>query len=104
MAFIFGNIKCCFCKSIFGVLASVHGYGIYGTELGHRVFYHEECLQHVIENPEQYGHRNIDMAIDITDKKKQNIKHNEEIISDYKIKIKKLKHYCFEEILPGNNK
>jgi len=101
-AFIIGKLKCCFCKRKDGLLSSVHDYGIYGEDVGSRIFYHDECLIAVTEYPERYGHNNVDMAIQIVERKKENIKINESIISDHNKNIKKLQHYHFESMLPGN--
>ena len=103
-AFIIGKLKCCFCKRKDGLLSSVHGHDIYECDVGKRVFYHDECLQAVTECPERYGHRNVDMAIQIVERKKKNIKVNESIISDHNKNIKKLQHYHFEKMLPGHGK
>ena len=103
-AFIIGRLKCCFCKNKRGLLSSVHGYGIYESVVGKRIFYHDECLQHVSEFPESYSHTDVDMAIQIVEKKKKNIDMNEKIISKHKNNIKELQHYTFERMLPGHGR
>jgi len=72
--------------------------------VGKRVFYHDECLVAVTECPERYGHRNVDMAIQIVERKASNIKINKSIISNHNNNIKELQHYHFETMLPGNGK
>jgi hypothetical protein len=103
-AFIIGKLRCCFCKGKYGLLSSVHGHGIYSSDIGQRIFYHDECLVSVTEHPERYGHSNVDMAIQIVERKKKNIRVNESIISDHNKNIKDLQHYHFEKMLPGHGK
>ena len=104
MAFIIGRLKCCFCKRKDGLLSSVYDHGIYGTGIGGRSFYHEECLQAVSEFPERYGHTNVDMAIQICERRQHNIKINQDIISKHNNNIKELQHYTFERMLPGHGR
>jgi len=104
MAFIIGKLKCCFCKRTNGLISSVHGYGIYDTEVGKRVFYHEECLQVISECPERYSHANVDMAIQICERRERNLKINQDIISKHNNNIKELQHYNFERMLPGHGR
>ncbi len=104
MAFIIGKLKCCFCKNKGGILSSVHGYGIYNSDIGKRIFYHDECLQAVSEFPERYGHTDVDLGIQIIDKHKKNIKINQDIISKHNNNIKGLQHYTFERMLPGHGR
>jgi len=104
MGFIIGKLKCCFCKNKGGVLSSVHGYGIYERNIGKRVFYHEECFKSVSEYPERYSNIDVDMAIQIVERKEKNITINNRIIEQQNENIKKLQRYNFESIMPGHGR
>lgn len=44
-----------------------HPAGYYGQ----RYHYHEACLRNVIANPERFGHRTVDLALDILSAKEK---------------------------------
>ena len=101
MAIQIGRMKCCLCKGKRGFFHSVHAYGCYG-DVGKRYYYHPECLELVEMYPEQHEHRVVDMAIEISDRKKDNIKGtNDNIIKDHQKKIEKLKTNHFERMMPS---
>lgn len=102
MAFIFGKIKCCFCGKTQGVFHSVHGHGIYSSDIGKRNFFHMECLREIEEDPHRHLHTEVDMAIQINDRLDDNIKHNKKIKKEMEKKIEILKEKHFESMLPGN--
>ena len=101
MALIIGRIKCCFCGKKDGVIHSVHAYGIYADDISKRYYYHSECLELVEMYPEQHGHKLIDLAIEISDRKAENIeKTNSKIIPNHVKKIEKLNTNHFERMMP----
>ena len=100
MAIILGKIKCWFCDEKAGLIYSVQDYGIYG-EVGKRVFYHPECLEMVEMEPEKFGHKWADKAIQINELCKQNRgRCNVQIVEKYKKKIDKLHQNHFERMMP----
>ena len=102
MAIILGKIKCCFCGKKHGLLYSVYGSGIYFSDIGKRYFYHPECLELVQLSPEKFGHRIMDLAVDICDKKKHcKETFNNKIIPNFEEKVKKLKTEHFNNMIPG---
>jgi len=102
MALILGRLKCCFCGHKKGVLHSVHAYGIYENDLGKRYFYHPECLELVEMSPEKHGHKKMDLALEINDRRKENLrKTNEKIIPDFKEKVDQLHTNHFERMMPS---
>ena len=104
MALIFGSLKCCFCEGKMGLFHSVHSYGIYAYDMGKRIFYHPECLEIVEMDPEKYGHKMIDLAIEISDRRKENIKQtNSKIIQEHKEKIETLHRNNFERMMPSKS-
>jgi len=102
MALILGKIKCCFCNKKDGVITSVCSYGSYGDgDVDGRIFYHEECLQLIEAEPEKFGHRSMDKAIDINSRKKRCNNHfNNNIITNFKKKVEKLNSDSFERMMP----
>ncbi len=100
MAIILGKIKCYFCKEKAGFMHSVQDYGIYGA-VGSRTFYHPECLEMVEIDPEKFGHKWVDKAININDLFKQNReKCNIDLVKNFKKKIDKLHQNHFERMMP----
>ena len=82
------------------MLHAVHDYGIYG-DVGKRIFYHPECLELVEIEVEKHGHLLVDMAININDLKKQNIKgFNSDIFENHKKRMEKLHQQNFERMMP----
>ncbi len=104
MVLILGKIKCCFCKGKKGVIHSVHGYGIYKSDISKRTFFHLECLKEVEENPTRHTHTDVDLAVQINDKLEDNIKHNQDIIKNIKENDEKLHSRHFEALLPSRGK
>ena len=101
MAFILGKLECYFCGKKNGVFHSVHGYGVYESDISKRTFYHPECLELVERYPEQSEHKMMDMAIYINDLRKENMeKCNKKIIKEFKEKIEKLHKNNFEIMIP----
>lgn len=102
MAYIFGKIKCYFCKGKDGVIHSVCDYGIYG-DVGRRIFYHPECLETVETQCEKAGHTMIDKALHIGELRKQNIKNcNDNLYEEFEKKIETLHRNHFERMMPRN--
>jgi hypothetical protein len=99
MAYILGKIKCCFCGNVDGEITSVPKYGIY-EEVGHRTFFHDECLEAIQLEPEKYGHKIVDIAIDIQDRLKDAKAMNKRIISKWKEHIEKLHQGHIERMMP----
>ena len=54
--------NCRFCGLGNGDLQYVISYFSYSTK---HYFFHESCLKKVLGQPEQYGHRAVDVALDI---------------------------------------
>jgi len=101
MGFVVGQLKCWFCGKKEGVLQSVHEYGIYETDVGERIFYHQECLELVEVSPEKFGHKHADKAISINDLRKQNEDHfNNKIIEKFEKKVESLHQSNFERMMP----
>jgi len=100
MAVILGKIKCWFCDEKGGIIHSVHDYGIYG-EVGKRVFYHPECLEMVEMDPEKFGHKWADKAIQINElQKSQRKDFNGQIVENYQKKVDQLHQNHFEKMMP----
>jgi len=100
MAYIFGKIKCYFCRGKDGVIHSVCAYGVYG-DVGQRIFYHPECLETVEYKPEKFGHIMMDKAIHIDELKKENIrKCNNDLYEEFQKKVEKLHRNHFEKMMP----
>lgn len=100
MAYIFGKIKCYFCGNKNGVIHSVCDYGIYG-EVGKRIFYHPECINMVEKDPEKFGHKMMDKALNIYDLREQNIKNcNNTLVERFNKKVEKLHQNHFERMMP----
>ena len=70
--------SCCFCGLSDGNLQYVVSYFSYST---YHYFFHEICLKKVLGKPGQYGHRAVDIALDIeqciTRRKKNEIARHE---------------------------
>ncbi len=97
--FIIGKIICCFCATKDGVMESVCDHGIYG-EVGGRIFYHPQCLEMIELNPERFGHRMADQAINIGDLRKECLKHNDTLEEKFEARVEKLQRNHFERMLP----
>jgi hypothetical protein len=105
MTIILGKIKCCFCGKKNGVFHSVHGYGIYEMDVGKRLFYHPECLEMVEIDPEKYSHNWADKAIQINELfKKNRVRCNSTLVTEYKRKVEKLHANHFERMMPRKSK
>jgi len=101
MAIIFGKVKCYFCGEKSGVMQSVHEFGVYASDIGKRIFYHQECLEMIEIEPEKHGHRMVDKALNIIELKKKCMKmYNSDIVSNYKKKIEALHRNNFERMMP----
>jgi len=100
MAWILGKIKCCFCEKIDGVISSVPKYGIYANDVDGRIFFHDECLEVIQLDPEKYGHKVVDRAVDIQDRMQDARKINSDIIKRYLENVKKLQQGHLERMMP----
>lgn len=58
--------RCSFCKKRRN-LSFVLAYGIYGQCAFQKYAYHNKCLEKVMEDPEKYGHKLVDKALEIVD-------------------------------------
>ena len=101
MAIILGKVKCHFCKGYMGILHSVHGYGVYANEIEKRVYYHPEYIELIQMYPESHLSIDVDMALWIIERKKENQKTNDDIIPNYEKKCEKLKLSHFENMMPS---
>lgn len=102
MAIVFGKIKCVLCDGYSGVMESVHGYGIYQSEIAKRIHYHPECLELIQMYPESFHSLQVDMSLHIIELRKKNYeKVNSTMISGYEEKIAKLKSTHFEKMMPS---
>jgi len=64
-SFLVGRKYCELCHNGDGPLRKISERGIYE---GYRhYYYHQECLEKILENPEDYSHIKVDMALDICD-------------------------------------
>jgi hypothetical protein len=99
VALILGKIKCCFCGRKEGVIVSVCNYGIYG-DAGSRIFFHNECIEPILIEPEKFGNSIVDQAINIEDLRKRGMGYNNEIVKIFREKVEKLQRYHFERMFP----
>lgn len=60
--------KCEFCGERSKSLDSVGGYGIYSQQ---RKYYHRSCLKEITCDPEHFKHTQVDFALQIVDKLKE---------------------------------
>lgn len=104
MALTLGKHKCCFCKEKRGLFHSVHDYGIYG-DMGKRIYYHNECLLMVEEEPEKFGHAMVDMALHIHQLAKRNIENtNSNVVEKFRENVEALHRKNFERMMPKGAK
>lgn len=64
--------KCPFCKKT-GCDSFAPKYGIYGSVEGETGFHHI-CLQEVFDSPEVFGHKMVDLAIDLNQRYLKSLK------------------------------
>jgi len=89
------NPKCYVCQERDSQeLSFVSRHGIYGTELD-PFYFHEGCIYAVLDDPEFYGHRIVDRALWIFDKKIQEGKEKKELLSQQKLRIEEIKNADF---------
>ena len=60
--------KCKICKRKTGILIKIAEYGEYEDMIGLSSYAHLECIQTAIENPELFGTRMVDTALDLLDR------------------------------------
>ena len=94
MISLFIGQKCCLCGERSKNLDSVCGYGIYGSR---RKYYHRACLKDITCDPEHYKHIQVDMAIGILDKLKEEKAKALRRRRQFKKQCEEIQNYCNEE-------
>jgi len=98
--YVFGKIRCYFCNAKNGLFHAVHDYGVYG-DVGKRIFYHPECLEMVEMDPERFGHKWADKAINIGELRKRNIDDcNKTLVEVFEKRVETLHKNHFERMMP----
>lgn len=86
--------QCVLCGKFASNVDNVGGYGIYYDS---KRYFHRSCLRDITCDPTHYKHRQVDMAIQITEKlmeeKKDTIKNKEK----YKENCEKLSNLCVDD-------
>ena len=94
--------KCVFCGQKKGFFHSVHKYGIYGSDLGKRYYYHPECFRLVENEPEKFGHIMLDMVLHLAELERAcKEKENSKIAKIFKEKVEQCQENSFKRMLPG---
>lgn len=94
-----GFRRCPFCEES-GCNSFVNKYGLYGEASG-ETGYHTECLEQIFSDPELYGHKLIDVAIDVEQRQEKKKKNEEVKIQQLKENLERVKNRNFSS--GGNN-
>lgn len=84
--------KCGFCKSKHGV-KYIEAFGLYGNFVAGN-WYHEQCINEIACNPEEYPSIVVDRAIDIIDRIKEVKRIHDDKINQSLERCKYLKQHC----------
>lgn len=82
--------RCFFCKTWSRELNCFLQGDIY---IGSTDYYHQDCFKRVLNNPEIYGHRTVDMALKITEQITFENENKQQEELKYKKGIEKLKQF-----------
>ena len=90
---ILGN-KCVFCNQRDKGLESIGSYEIYDSQIR---YFHRECLQEIVCDPEHFKHAQVDQAIQITEKLEKKKKTAIARKIQFKENCETLSKFCVED-------